>query len=117
LIVFSRVSPTSKIDQKLLRTAARRILYKSIFGDIWSVIGPKKAYLARHINVDETTDAPMAVIAIRELCGNDALKWKEAASTVLTALRTRISLWDGIVAQLRAESSAAGRSCKLATVA
>lgn len=29
-------------------------------------------YLARHIDLDETTHAPMAVKVIQELCGNDA---------------------------------------------
>jgi pyrroloquinoline quinone (PQQ) biosynthesis protein C len=53
-------------------------------------------YLARHIDLDETTHAPMAIKVMRELCADDATKWMEATGAVRTALRARITLWDGI---------------------
>lgn len=67
-------------------------------------------YLARHIDLDETTHAPMAIKVIHELCGNDATKWQEATNAVVEALQARISLWDGIVAQVEHEGCSQGQS-------
>ena len=62
-------------------------------------------YLDRHIEVDSEDHGPMALQMVSELCGDDPLKWNEAAESAETALRARIMLWDGIAASLR-ESSA-----------
>jgi hypothetical protein len=56
-----------------------------------------KYYLARHIELDEDRHAPMAIRVIHELCGDDTQRWEEATEAAQTALRARISLWDGIV--------------------
>lgn len=58
-------------------------------------------YLARHIDLDEKSHAPMAIEVMRELCGKDSGLWFEATETVRIALRARISLWDGIASTLR----------------
>jgi hypothetical protein len=58
-------------------------------------------YLARHIELDEDRHAPMAIKVIHELCGNDLKRWREATQAAATALRARISLWDGIVKAIR----------------
>jgi Protein of unknown function (DUF3050) len=61
-----------------------------------------KYYLARHIELDEERHAPMAVKVIQELCGDDRRKWEQATEAAATALRARISLWDGIVVAIHA---------------
>jgi hypothetical protein len=57
-------------------------------------------YLDRHIEVDGEDHGPMALLMVSELCGDDAVKWREAAEAAETALRARIALWDGIAASL-----------------
>ena len=64
-------------------------------------------YLARHIELDEERHAPLAVQVMHELCGNDRERWEEAAEAAMTALRARISLWDGIVLAVHASEQVA----------
>lgn len=59
-----------------------------------------KYYLARHIDLDESRHAPMAIKVMHELCGNDRKRWEEATEAAKKAMRARISLWDGIVAAI-----------------
>jgi hypothetical protein len=54
-------------------------------------------YLERHIRLDEERHTPMALQMLMELCGDDALKWRQARETAQTALLARIALWDGVV--------------------
>ena len=57
-------------------------------------------YLDRHIEVDGEDHGPMALQMVSELCGNDPVKWSEAAEAAESALRARIAFWDGIAASL-----------------
>jgi hypothetical protein len=61
-------------------------------------------YLDRHIEVDGEEHGPMALRMIAELCGNDAVKWQEAAVAAETALRARMALWDGVATTLAGKS-------------
>jgi len=57
-------------------------------------------YLARHIEVDGEEHTPMAMQMLADLCGDDEVRWKECADTVIGALDARVRLWDGILAAI-----------------
>ena len=58
-------------------------------------------YLERHIEVDGEEHTPMAMQMLADLCGDDDVKWQEAADTVNTALAARQQLWGGILAAIK----------------
>jgi len=58
-------------------------------------------YMERHIEVDGDEHGPMALRMIGELCGSDAVKWREAAEAAESALQARLALWDGITTMLQ----------------
>jgi len=53
-------------------------------------------YFERHIELDADEHGPMAFEMIAYLCGNDSIKWTEAANTAVKSLEKRIRLWDAI---------------------
>ena len=53
-------------------------------------------YLDRHIHLDEGEHAPMAVRMLADLCGDDPVKWAEAAESAAAALAARIEFWTAI---------------------
>lgn len=57
-------------------------------------------YFERHIELDADEHGPMAMQMINELCGTDALKWKDIETTSIQALEKRIGLWDAIEEQI-----------------
>jgi hypothetical protein len=57
-------------------------------------------YLRRHIQVDSEEHTPMAMQMLAELCGDDTSRWADCEETIITALRARIRLWDGILARV-----------------
>lgn len=59
-------------------------------------------YLERHIEVDGDHHSQLAYQMTAELCGDDDIKWQEATEAVKEALQTRINLWDGILAAIKA---------------
>ena len=57
-----------------------------------------KYYLERHIEVDGDHHSHLAMEMVSELCGQDALKWEQAAEAALTSLKYRKRLWDAVYA-------------------
>jgi len=64
-----------------------------------------KYYLERHIEVDGDHHSHLGMEMVQELCGNDADKWKEAASACREALEQRNALWTGILEEIRATAT------------
>lgn len=54
-------------------------------------------YLERHIEVDGDHHSQLAYQMTAELCGDDDLKWQEAADAAKAALMARLAFWDGIL--------------------
>lgn len=57
-------------------------------------------YLDRHIDLDEDCHAPMAIEMIAELCGDDPVRWDEAAQAANAALAARLNLWSSVVSEV-----------------
>ena len=74
-----------------------RDLNRDLAGDLDTFVW----YLERHIEVDGEEHGPMALRMIAELCGDDAVRWREAEETAVFALESRLRLWDGIAARIR----------------
>lgn len=55
-----------------------------------------KYYLKRHIDLDGEQHGPMAERLIDFLCGDSDTKWQAAEDAALSALESRLRLWDGI---------------------
>lgn len=55
-----------------------------------------KYYLERHINLDEEHHNPMALKMLAQVCGDDTVKWEEAAKAAALAMQARLNLWNGV---------------------
>lgn len=53
-------------------------------------------YFERHIELDADDHGPKALEMVRELCGDNPVKWKEAEEISILALEKRIALWNAI---------------------
>lgn len=53
-------------------------------------------YIERHIEVDGGHHSHLAHQMTEILCGSDLQKWQDATSATITALKSRIALWDAI---------------------
>jgi len=58
-------------------------------------------YVERHIALDGDDHGPAAQRALTELCGTDPGAWRAARRAAEQAIRARLALWDGVVAELR----------------
>jgi hypothetical protein len=63
-------------------------------------------YLERHIEVDGEEHGPMALRMVAELCGEDAVRWREAGDAAEDALRARLMLLDAILTGIALEANA-----------
>jgi hypothetical protein len=57
-------------------------------------------YLERHIELDGDDHGPLSLRMVADLCGTDAVAWEQAAQAAEGALRARLALWDGVLAQM-----------------
>ncbi len=72
-----------------------RDLNREMGGDLTQFVW----YLERHIEVDGDDHGPLSLRMVADLCGTEQRLWEEAAQAAEDALRARLSLWDGILAQ------------------
>ena len=54
-------------------------------------------YLDRHIEVDTDNHGPMALEMVAAICGDSAIKWREAEETAISAMKSRVQFWDSVV--------------------
>jgi hypothetical protein len=59
-------------------------------------------YLERHIEVDGEDHGPLSLRMVADLCGSDETLWEQAATAAEQAITARLTLWDGILAQITA---------------
>ncbi|CAJ0962751.1 unnamed protein product, partial [Mesorhabditis belari] len=76
-------------------------LLKDMNKEIGGALDTFIVYLERHIEVDGDEHGPMSLQMVSEICGdeNDP-KWDEAVIAAEKALKARIQLWDGVVAEI-----------------
>ena len=60
-----------------------------------------KRYLRRHIELDKDQHGPLAEKLLVQLSGNQTSKQREAANVANQAVIQRITLWDGILAEIK----------------
>ncbi|MBH8576070.1 DUF3050 domain-containing protein [Nostocaceae cyanobacterium CENA369] len=58
-------------------------------------------YLDRHTFLDEDQHVPMGQKLLKNLCGDDPLKWEQALHSAHNALKVRCSLWDGVAQSIQ----------------
>lgn len=57
-------------------------------------------YIERHIDLDEEIHGPLANEILTYICQNDRYKWEEVKRTAIKVIKSRIKLWDGILATI-----------------
>ena len=80
---------------RLLPDAFRQIMDK-LSGDAASDLNYFKYYLERHIDLDGRQHGPTAERLIEFLCGDNETKRCAADVAALSALESRLHLWDGV---------------------
>ncbi len=64
-------------------------------------------YLNRHVHLDEDFHAPLSLRLLAALCGEDAVKWREAEAAAEAAVNARIHFWDGVLKALPSQHAKA----------
>jgi hypothetical protein len=64
-----------------------------------------KYYLERHIEVDGDHHSHLALEMTAQLCGDHLHYWDQVEDAVVTALKGRIELWDGVYQELIAHKT------------
>ncbi len=72
-------------------------------------IAPQQApsfhyYLNRHLELDEGSHGPLAMLLLDELCGGDGVKLREAEIAAEQAIRARLHFWDGVQAAIHEQA-------------
>ena len=62
-------------------------------------------YLDRHITLDHDEHGPLALKLLAALCDGDSAREAEAEKVGIAAIEARIALWDGVLADINANSS------------
>ena len=58
-------------------------------------------YLDRHIGLDENEHTPLALKMIKELCGEDEVKWNECIECGKSVMSSRIKFWNNILSEIK----------------
>ena len=77
-----------------------RSLVRSLNRELGGDLDPFVWYLERHIEVDGEDHGPLALGMVADLCGDGVGLWEEAAEAAQEALRARVALWDGVLAEI-----------------
>ncbi|QJP33472.1 DUF3050 domain-containing protein [Nonlabens sp. Ci31] len=94
-------------------TYGREDLIPEMFTEILSGLATTKIetdlepityYFERHIELDGDEHGPMSHKMVALLCGDDEVKWQEAAQVSKEALESRITLFDGILKQINSSA-------------
>ncbi|MDI1286532.1 MAG: DUF3050 domain-containing protein [Reyranella sp.] len=88
---FGREEPIPNMFRTLVAALARQNSEK-----VQSLV----SYLDRHIGLDEDHHAPMVVEMLAELCGDDPVRWDEAAQAAIASLSARLTLWSVVVSEV-----------------
>lgn len=72
-------------------------ILKTVYRDYPEKVSIFKYYIERHIEVDGDHHSHLALEMVKELCGDDASKWKEAQDAAAKSLQMRSLLWDAII--------------------
>lgn len=62
-----------------------------------------KYYLERHIEVDGDHHSHLALAMVSQLCQNNESFWQEAEEAAVSALQSRINLWDAAYAEIMSQ--------------
>ncbi|NBV41633.1 DUF3050 domain-containing protein [bacterium] len=91
----------------------REDLVPDMFGEIVNQLSEEfpnrlqifQYYLARHIELDQGEHGPLAMRMVELACGNDPIRWEQAQTAVIDALRVRKLLLDGVVEHIRLQTA------------
>ncbi|MEA5504570.1 DUF3050 domain-containing protein [Halotia wernerae UHCC 0503] len=109
--VFSTLTTVSKSTHEIAaafllgREDIVPAMFRQILGSLESshvfTCNSLQLYLDRHTFLDEDQHVPMGQKLLKNLCGNDPLKWEQAFHSAHSTLKVRYSLWDGVAQSIQ----------------